>query len=676
MKINKKAIITGVSLLTIGSQVILSHPEIVSATEVDKAFVDTKQGGVAEVGTFEEYQTALKDVSISHIILTQSFSMKKNITNIPQRNLLIDGNADKGIVLNIGKYALYGQNKLDENVTLELNNMNIEGAQKDGSRFLEQVTDGWNVEVTNTSYTGARFLLLSNGRVTFKGNNKIDTIHENAWVHEVVFAKDSIYNSTAASGSQRSAFYFNGKLHNRKANGKAVIEENAKVNIKISPDNDKYYYYPAFYDKVSQVDVKENASLNIDSAGIAIQFIPRADYDVNPALNIESGAIVNLNGRGGGNYPTVRFGQKNSSINAKPNSTLNITGNNSKEVIEAAKGSQINLDSPKSYDLKNTNPNRPIFDVKETTLTIKEANINVWGKTGGNYEESPLYSWNAVSSLETHIDDDESSKTVSTDQDLQEKFQTEDYGRIAGDGDIVQVIAPTFNPVTDKDTQLTGTGQANATISAFVGDEKIGEAVVGGDGRWSISPIAPQTEGTIIHIIQTYDGKDSNKVEQTVVHLGEESINYFKLGYWQDYGLILEGSVDNEEWPLEDSSKVTKSVKVVNSEGNVVEEIKPVANTDWYQAGIFNGYQAILDNEILSNLEVGEYKLQITTVIAGTEVDETNDLNVKNTSKKVLEAYPGPYHQNYTQIEKREYGNKIISTVDKDNVAYIKVESK
>ncbi len=676
-KFSKTALITGVSVLTLGSQMLTLAPKSASAAAIEETLVtNIEDQKVVEVGSFEEYQTALKDASVTHIVLTQSFTMEKNITSIPQRNLTIDGNADKGIVLTIDKYALYGQNKLDENVTLSLNNLNIEGAQKDGSRFLEQVTDGWDVNVKDTTYTGARFLLLSNGKVTFEGNNKIDTIHENALVHEVIFKENSTYNSTAASGSQRAAFNFNGKLNNGKADGKVVIENNAIVNIKISPDNDKYYYYPAFYDKVSQIDVKENATLNIDSAGLAIQFIPRADYDVVPSLNIESEATVNLNGRGGGNYPTIRFGQKNSTINAAPNSTLNITGNNSKEVIETAAGSQINLDSPKAYDIKNTNPEKPLFDSKNTSLSIKNADVNVWEQLGGNYESNALYSWKSVNSLETTINDSTSSNTSSTDADLQSKFQTNEYGRIAGAGETNQIIAPTFNPVTDKDTQLTGTGEPGATISAYVGEEKIGEAVVGVDGRWSIAPTEQQPAGTIIHIVQNYDGKDSDKVEQTVVHLGLESLNYFKLGYWQDYGLILEGSMDNIDWTLEDSSKVIKTITVIDNNGNVVNEVSPVANTDWYQAGTYNGYQAILTGDMLSSLEVGEYKLQINTKIAGTDVDDTQDLNVKNTAVKALDSYPGPYHQNYVQIESRDYGSKVISTVDKDNVAYIKVEAK
>ncbi|MBO0473895.1 hypothetical protein IGL98_003403 [Enterococcus sp. DIV0840] len=678
MKMNKKIILASFATLAISSQVALANPSIVGATETSKGLLSESlvTEDSVEVSTFGEFQQALMTPEVSHIILTQSFSMEKNITKIPQRNLLIDGNSDKGVVLSSEMYALYGENKLNENVILELNNINIQGAQKDGSRFLEQVSDGWDVNVTDTTYTGARFLLLSNGKVTFRGNNKIDTIHENAWVHEVVFAKNSVYNSTAANGAQRSAFYFNGKLNNGKADGKVIVEENAEVNIKISSENEKYYYYPAFYDKVSQVDVKENASLNIDSAGIAIQFIPRADFDVDPSLNIESGAVVNLNGRGGGNYPTVRFGQKNSTINAKPGSTLNITGNNSKEVIETAKNAQIILNNPKAYDLKNTNPKQPIFDSKDTSLSISNANVNVWEKIGGDYETDPLYSWSSVESLTTIINKDTSSETVSTNADLQEKFQTADYGRISGAGETEKIIDPTFNPVTDKDDQLTGTGQPGALIVAYVGDQKLGETVVGADGRWTIAPIEKQTEGTVIHIIQNYEGQNSDKVEQTVVHLGEETINYFKLGYWQEYGMILEGSVDNIDWPLEDSSKVRKTVNLIDTNSQQVKAEIPVANTDWYQAGQYNGYQAILDNELLSSLEPGEYKLQIGVTIEGTEINETNDLNVKNTMKKSLENYPGPYHQDYEKIESRVYEGKVVYTFKYDNLAHIKVETK
>lgn len=175
-------------------------------------------------------------------------------------------------------------------------------------------------------YNGECFLEVPNSVVTFSGKNTVHTSAENAWVRSIHFATNSEYTSTAATAGEFSAFYFNGNLVGGKAIDKVKVDNQAKVDITISPSNNTEFYYPAFYNKVDRIDVKEGAILNITTAGHAIQFIPRADYEETPSINVENKATLNLIGHGGGGYSTISFQQPGAQLNAKESSSVYIEG--------------------------------------------------------------------------------------------------------------------------------------------------------------------------------------------------------------------------------------------------------------------------------------------------------------------------------------------------------------
>src|SRR5699024_11527769 len=79
------------------------------------------------------------------------------------------------------------------------------------------------------------------------------------------------------------------------------------------------------------------------------------------------------------------------------------------------------------------------------------------------------------------------------------------------DGDL---DTPTVDPITDKDTTITGTGTSGATVEA-VGDGKvIGSAVVDADGNYVITlddPLAAGIEVEIYQSITDEEGKVTKK---------------------------------------------------------------------------------------------------------------------------------------------------------------------
>lgn len=652
--------VCSIALATITGAVLHTNTTATVAAQM----LTQKIGQEVTVSSFNELSTALKDSSVSAIKIGGDITFDDSILNVPQRAISIDG---QGHQLKLLSNHITGASGSTGGI-LSVKDATITNLKDSGnlvSDFFTTTNENWSVSVAGgVNYTGKRFLEVKNSVVTFSGKNTVHTSAENAWVRSVTFAADSEYTSTAAASGQFSAFNFNGKLVGGKSTGKVLVDKNAKVNITISPDNDKNFYYPAFYDKVDRIDVNEGASLNITAAGYALQFIPRTDYDEVPSVNVADGATLHLVGHGGGGYSTVNFKQHDTKLNAKEGSTVYIEGK-ANEVIETAKNSEINVTNA-NYDFRNSLAGGDIFDAKSTRLSLNQVTLNTWGKTGGDYQDTPTHAWDKLS-LGTIVDGNASSTTTSTNTEAQSLFQTSEYGRISGEKEAQKIDSPILNTVTDKDTQLTGAGITGDTIIITVDGVELGRATVDSAGKWVLplstaleagkTVIATQTDGTLV----------SDPVQQVVNHLDSNTVNFFNLGYWQDYGLILEGQMDNADWDLSDSSKITKYMNLVSEDGKVALKVD-AANTNWVgDPARFNGYQAIFTNEDLIALPNGTYKVQIGT--KGTGIDAVQDLQSVNTKGGTLKTTP--YRNKFEEIDQEKISGKTITTSVKDNICYV-----
>jgi hypothetical protein len=78
------------------------------------------------------------------------------------------------------------------------------------------------------------------------------------------------------------------------------------------------------------------------------------------------------------------------------------------------------------------------------------------------------------------------------------------------------LTTPTVNPVTDADTQITGSSEPTTTVTAKVNENIIGETTTSNDGLFSIT-IPKQAAGTVISLIaNNSNGIESNSVDITV----------------------------------------------------------------------------------------------------------------------------------------------------------------
>ncbi|WP_314059794.1 pectate lyase-like adhesive domain-containing protein [uncultured Vagococcus sp.] len=408
--------------------------------------------GAVEVRTIQEFEVALANVNVTEISIKGSFAFRKNIGDVPARDIILYGNKAEGHVVDSKAFAINGKQSTlakvnaGENNLFSIVDMKITAAQVAGRFFTGGAGNGpssygWDVYAKDVEYDGDRFVHLSEGKLTFDGVNTIATRAENAWVHQLEFTPGTVYNGQAAmkDHGQFSAFYFNGRLVDGQATGKVDIGANAKISIVISPQSDVNYYYPAFYDKVYQVNLGQGAKLDIDAAGVGFQFIPRADYKNIPSLNLAQKSKMTVNGRGGGHYATMKIQEYGSQINMDVNSELLIDGNSKKGVVESIyEFASFNIDGAKNLEITNHMAGKHIFFGDRTFIRGTDLKtIETWEQTGGDYDRLADRLFNTNGQFSTYVglkgdgkDNAINGQVFSPNEETATAFQLDSYGKV------------------------------------------------------------------------------------------------------------------------------------------------------------------------------------------------------------------------------------------------------
>ncbi|WP_185555556.1 immunoglobulin-like domain-containing protein [Listeria booriae] len=430
-------------ILVVASQMQISIPNAKAVSKNTPSQANTLADAV-KVNTFAELKAALNDATVEHITIEADIAFSEDI-QLNWRNVTINGNADKGVIIDAKQYTIRAkQVYTDNNRTLKIENMKALGMRAADFKFID-ASRGWDVAFHNIDYNGSKLVKASNGTVNFDGQNKVKTLYENADVRHLVFKENSQYNGIAADGAKRAAFDFDGDYVDGKAIGKVRVESGADVSIVIAPqDTAGLYYFPAFDGKVYDINVAESAALKIDASGTALSFAARGAYYSTPIVNVRKDAKVEFTSRGGGEYPAINL-EEASVINIHPGATFAATGNSMKGVITSVDGSRITLDNPKAYEIKNKKSHSPLFyDTKNTLFAIKEASVMTWTKTGGEYDREADNSWEKNTTTTT-IEGSSSKNTESTDVDLEASFQMFQYGKISGVGKASSNEKPVIN---------------------------------------------------------------------------------------------------------------------------------------------------------------------------------------------------------------------------------------
>ncbi|MBC1290936.1 immunoglobulin-like domain-containing protein [Listeria booriae] len=450
-------------ILVVASQMQISIPNAKAVSKNTPSQAST-MADIKKVNTFAELKAALNDATVENISIEADIAFSEDI-QLNWRNVTINGNADKGVIIDAKQYTIRAkQVYTDNNRTLKIENMKALGMRASDFKFID-ASRGWDVAFHNIDYNGSKLVKASNGTVSFDGQNKVKTLYENADVRHLVFKENSQYNGIAADGAKRAAFDFDGDYVDGKAIGKVRVESGADVSIVIAPqDTAGLYYFPAFDGKVYDINVAESAALKIDASGTALSFAARGAYYSTPTVNVRKDAKVEFASRGGGEYPAINL-EEASVINIHPGATFAATGNSVKGVITSVDGSRITLDNPKAYEIKNKKSHSPLFyDTKNTLFAIKEASVMTWTKTGGEYDREADNAWEKNTTTTT-IEGSSSKNTESTDVDLEASFQMFQYGKISGVGKASSNEKPVIN-AEDKTIKVGDTFDPKEGVTA------------------------------------------------------------------------------------------------------------------------------------------------------------------------------------------------------------------
>ncbi|PGV17217.1 hypothetical protein COD78_31240, partial [Bacillus cereus] len=505
---------------------------------VNEKLVDAKLASEVNVGTFEEFKAALMNVDIRTINVINTFTFKESITDFPSRNITINGNADKGVVINtLQRYISLGSGGKD---TFTIENASIVSKSVNSPGFLTSLSDGWSIFVKDVKYDGTEqssgeFIRNDKGVVTFEGNNNINSHKGNVIANQIIIKSGSTYYGRVKSNYP----IFKSILNSQDPGSRSlVIEKNANVNLK-DDFNSTGSSLPLFAN-INNINVGENAKLDVDALGKIIM-VSNRDKDQN-IFNIESGAEVNLKSRlekesviefrsSGlinvasnatlnveGYENPISLSNQDSTINVNPDATFIVTGRG-ESVFKSSIHSRVVLDKPKYFDIKNLKSNKPIFNqtgTKDTVLQVKNSDINVWEKNG-EYETPPTSSWENVIYLTTFIKGQSSSNTSSSDADLKANFQMANYGRISGGASETEKVpdAPEVNEVKDTDTKVTGMAKPGSKVTVKVGDQELGTGTADENGKYSID-IPKQPAGTKLSVTASNKAGTSQATEVTV----------------------------------------------------------------------------------------------------------------------------------------------------------------
>lgn len=621
--------------------------------------INTITRAVTVVNTFEELKSALENNNgVTDITLGADITLSSGIKINPAKTKVTIDGANHVLtesVQGITGTIYIGDNKGTENVTLK--NINIEGKDFYGPVNVDDLVYGVTLNYENVNYHGPQLVHNVHGFANFSGTNVIDIVTNggNSSPGQEIFEGLGVTiagNFTAThEGEKDSAFWFGLGNDERPF---LTIKDDAKVSINVLFNT---LFYVDFSDthplditvgKGAQFDVKTQRELfRLGHAG-TVDLLDNSSTTIARSSSTSPEATVNLD---------------NSIFKVEPLASFNVVHTQEAQVpiFKARNNTLIDLNKAKEIDFK-TSSNSKVFDAQDTQLKVNTNTLKTWH---GSDADIPDYQDNTPLNAEFKLDTSKVDVITSNQPDILIHWNVLQTNHLILNDTEETLDPPTLNPINDTDSQLTGTGIPGDTVIITIAGEEIGRATVGEDGRWILSLDNPLTAGTVVNATQTDGNLASDADQQTVTHLAAETTNSFNLGYWQDYGMIIEGQMENSDWDLSDSTTLNKTMKLIDSNNSVALSVG-MANTNWYGSlDKYNGFQAILTNEDLSSLADGTYKVQIET--KGTGFDVTQDMQSVASSKTT------PYRNKFEEIDPQTVNGKLITTSVDNGLCYITI---
>lgn len=659
----KKSLYVGVCAMAL-TTVMAASTIVTIKSEADiKTQVVQENKQTTTVNSFDELKMALKDDNgITEVILGSDITLTSGIEiNSAKRAIIIDGNGHTITESVKGSTGTVYISKNNGTKEVTLKNTLIDGKNFYGPINVNDGAYGVTLNYENITYKGPQLVHNVHGFANFSGNNNIDIVTNgsNSDKGQELFEGLGVNISgefvLTHEGTTDSAFWFGlGATSKPFLN----IKEKSKVSMDIVNNTLFYVDFSDLYpldvtvEKSAEFNVKTKRELfRLGHAG-NVQFLEDSKTKIDRISNSSTKATMEL---------------KDSHLSVLPTAELSIIHAEETEapIIKSTKSSLIDFNNASNIDLKGSSASK-VFDSVDTTLDLNTTSLKSWYGTTGDI---PDYQNDKELSAEIKLTSSNPELIESNQPDILDNWNIKQMNHLILSNNNEAIEQPILNVITDKDTRLTGTGIAGNTIQIEVNGENLGETIVNESGKWLLDLEKELTAGTIVTATQT-DGKlTSLPVQQEVQHMAADTINYFSVGYWQDYGMILEGQMDNNDWELSSSDSVQRYMNLVAEDGTVALK-KDAVNTNWFgNPKRYNGYQTILEYKDLTSLPNGKYKVQIAT--KGKDFEDVQDLQSTKYYEGKLRTTP--YRGKFEDIDVQTSSGKTISTLVEGNNCYINI---
>ncbi|MBC1386152.1 hypothetical protein [Listeria innocua] len=309
----------------------------------------------------------------------------------------------------------------------------------------------------NVHYQGPQMIYNLNGVANFKGTNDItiaSVVSGSAAVNEVAEIKgvnvSGKLNINHASGNANSAFWFGGGTADVNT---FTVEENADVTV-LSNGTGMFYRSGA---KPIDIDVKKNAKLNITSNNNIFRDTPGG------AVKIAEGADVTMTKTAGSN--PLLWSADDITVSPNARLILNKTGGTGYIIQFYNATAKLDIQDPLSF-LVATNSNTPMFYWPyANTFNLDVQLVNYWNTAGAiDRTDQPAQIFNLsngqnVTGSLTYSGT--TTKILSTNAGMTPTNFNQNTARMIAMGR----LEGTINPVTDGESEVTGTATPNAFVN-------------------------------------------------------------------------------------------------------------------------------------------------------------------------------------------------------------------
>lgn len=432
-------------------------------TEVKEAQIQPQALGEALVDSWADFVAAIRDETVTKIILTGSFenpsNTDSNLTTYNRKNdLEIDG---QGFGVNFKTTSIKLVQPSNAIGSFHMHDIVLDqkyGAGAEdivGTRLIHTNGAKWKYRFGNiTTEPGVKRLArASHSEVTVYGEMDIDTRGENFYLGSFIMEDGTNYKGNV-NDNNFSVFWYNSAASatSTGASKEFTIGKNCRVDVGQTQTAGRNY--PAVYHNYLALTVGENSVFNVDMPGNAVRFDTKGS-----GMTIKKGAIVNLTSKQTSGS-IVAFNDNDTYLKAEAGSYFYVIGTSDKPLINLSSGlsntgNSFILDSPAQYDLRNLNDSQSAVNLAsanraDNTFTILDSDIDLWnvgvpvlGPSSEVYAKVPSF----------QVEGSGTKEVVTTSVTGLDQFKQAKYRRISGMNQEPEIE---WLPITDADKTLRG----------------------------------------------------------------------------------------------------------------------------------------------------------------------------------------------------------------------------